>query len=194
MDILAGIFVQRLAQDVADVVFEDEVFLVETFQQLAAQAIDRLALLVHHVVVFKQVFAGLEVLAFHRLLRGLDTLADHARLDGHTLFHAQPLKQVRDPLLGEDAHQVVFQRQVEAGGARIALAAGASAKLVIDAARFVPLGAENEQTAQANDFVVLLVGIGLVAEQKLVPLVGRDLVLVAAVIEVGQSRDRRAWR
>ena len=47
----------------------------------------------------------------------------------------------------EDAHQVVFQRQEELGAARIALAAGAAAQLVVDAAALVALGAEHEQAA-----------------------------------------------
>ena len=45
-----------------DVIFEDQFFLVHAFEQLAAQAVDGLALLVHDVVVFEQMFAGFEVL------------------------------------------------------------------------------------------------------------------------------------
>ncbi len=50
--------------------------LILAFQQLAAHAVDRLALLVHHVVVFEQVLAGGEVLRLHGLLRGGDALGD----------------------------------------------------------------------------------------------------------------------
>ena len=56
------------------------------------------------------------------------------RLDGHAFFHAEALEQRADPLLGEDAHEVVFEREIEARGAGIALAAGAAAELVVDAA------------------------------------------------------------
>ena len=143
----------HVAENAGNVVLDDEVFLVEAFEQPAAQAIDGFALLVHHVVVFEQVFAGLEVLAFDGLLRGFDAPRDHARLDRHAFFHAKPLQQVRHPLLGEDAHQVVFEREIETRGTRIALAAGASAKLVVDAARFVALGAENVQAAGRDDFL-----------------------------------------
>ena len=41
--------------------------------------VDRLALLVHHVVVFEQVFARREVLRLHRLLRRGDALGDQLR-------------------------------------------------------------------------------------------------------------------
>ena len=160
---LPAYLIEQAAEDVAHVILKDQFLLVEPFQQLPAQAVNRLALLVHHVVVFEQVFAGLEVLPFDGLLRCLDAPRDHLRLDGHALFHAQPLQQVRHPLLGEDAHQIVFQRQVEARCAGIALTAGASAQLVVDAARLVTFGAEDEQPAEIDDFVVFGVGGLLVA-------------------------------
>ena len=69
-------------------------------------------------------FAGFEVLRLNGLLRSFDSARNQARLDGHALFHAQPLEQIRNPLLGEDAHQVIFKRQVKARGTRVALAAG----------------------------------------------------------------------
>ena len=47
----------------------------------------------------------------------------------------------------EDAHQVVLERQVELRAAGIALAAGAAAQLVVDAAGFVALGAEHVEAA-----------------------------------------------
>ena len=75
---------------------------------------------------------------------------DHPVLDRHALFHPQPLHQARDAIRPEDAHQVVFERQVEARRARVALAAGAAAQLVVDAPRLVPLGAEDVQARRAR--------------------------------------------
>ena len=109
----------------------------------AAVLVDHLALLVHDVVVFEQLFADFEVMRFDLLLRVGDGAGDHAVLDGDAFFHAEFQHQLRDPLGGEDAHQVVFQRQVESGRAGIALATGAAAQLVVDAAAFVPFGAED---------------------------------------------------
>ncbi len=109
MRLLGAILLDEIAEDTGNVVFDDEIFLVEAFEQTAAQAVDGDALLVHDVVVLEQVFAGFEVLAFDRLLRGLDATRNHPRFDRHAFFHAEALKQVRDPLLGEDAHQVVFK-------------------------------------------------------------------------------------
>ena len=99
-----------------------------------------------------------EVLRLDLLLRALDGAGDHAGFDRHALFHPEALHQARDTVGPEDAHQVVLQRQVEAGRTRIALAAGAATQLVVDAARFVTLGADDVQPAEADDFGMLGVG------------------------------------
>ncbi len=129
------------------------------FEQLAAERIDALALLVHHVVVFEEVFADGEVLRFDLLLRARDGVGHHLVLDGHALFHAEPLHQPGDAVRSEDAHQVVFEREVEARRAGVALAAGAAAELVVDAARLVALGRDDVQPAERDDLVVLGVGL-----------------------------------
>ena len=114
----------------------------------AAQRVDGLALLVHDVVVLEQVLADVEVVALDLLLGALDRLGEPGVLDLLALLHAQRLHQPGDALGAEDAHQVVLERQVEARGARVALAAGAAAQLVVDAARLVALGAEDVEAAQ----------------------------------------------
>ena len=124
------------------------VSLICAFENLPAQRVDVLALLVHHVVVLEQVLADGEVLRFDLLLRALDRARDHPVLDRHAFFHAELLHQAGDAVGSEDPHQVVLERQVEARGARVALAAGAAAQLVVDAARFVTLGADDVQAAE----------------------------------------------
>ena len=54
-----------------------------------------------------------DFIRFDLPLRALDRLGDHAVLDGHALFHAQLQHQAADAVGAEDAHEVVFQRQVE---------------------------------------------------------------------------------
>ena len=73
-------------------------------------------------------FAGGEVLRFDGLLGGRDALGDEPGLDGHVLFHAQAEHEVLHALAAEDAQQVVLQREEEARGAGVALAAGAAAQ------------------------------------------------------------------
>src|SRR5919197_6347249 len=116
-----------------------------SLENLPAQRVHVLALLVHHVVVLEEMFSDREVLRLDLLLSPLDRFGYHPVLDRHAFFHAEALHETRDAIRAEDAHQIVFEREIEARRARIALAAGAAAKLVVDAARLVPLGAEDVQ-------------------------------------------------
>ena len=118
----------------------------------AAQRVDRLALLVHDVVVLEEVLARLEVAAFDLLLRALDGRVTMPCSIGTP--SSMPRRCIRPEMRSraEDAHQIVFEREIEARGAGIALAAGAAAELVVDAARLVALRADDVQTAEADHF------------------------------------------
>ena len=130
-------------------------------QHHAAQPVDRLALLVHDVVVLEHVLADVVVVGLDLLLGPLDRPGEHAVLDLLPLLHAQRLHELGDALGGEDAHQVVFQRQEEDRGARVALAAGAAAQLVVDAPGLVALGAHDVEAAGGHHLVVLPGGLDL---------------------------------
>ena len=129
---------------------------VGALEHLAALAVDDLALAVQHVVVLEHVLADLEVLLLHLGLRGPDGAGDDLGLDRHVRRDAQPLHDRADPLGVEHPHQVVFERQVEPALARVTLAPGPAAQLVVDASRLVPLGAEHVQAARRDDLLVLL--------------------------------------
>ena len=62
---------------------------------------------------------------------------------------------------GEDAHQVVFQRQIETARTGIALTAGTAAQLVVDTAGFVALGADDVQSAGGEHLVLTLLPVRL---------------------------------
>jgi hypothetical protein len=129
---------------------QDRRLQVLAHQDLAPLLVDDLALLVHDVVVLEQVLADLEVVGFHLGLGVFDGPADQVVLDGLPVLQAELLHEAGDALAAENAQQVVLQRHVEAGGARVPLAAGAAPQLVVDAARLVPLGAQNVQPAQID--------------------------------------------
>src|SRR6185503_8108465 len=84
-------------------------------------------------------------------------------------------------IAGEDAHQIVFQRKEETGGAGIALASGAPAQQVIDAPRFVALRADDVQTAAIDYFLVLRLDDALGARQGLLPLRVVNLIRIDLV-------------
>jgi malic enzyme len=60
---------------------------------------------------------------------------------------SNPTSKAADALGAEDAHQVVFQAEVELARARVALPARTASQLVVDAPALVPLGAQHEQPA-----------------------------------------------
>src|SRR5690606_21484140 len=112
---------------------------------------DRLALAVEHVVVLEHVLANLGVAALDLRLCAANRARDGLRLDREVVGAA-----AHERLSGtrvEQAHEVVLQREVEAALARVALTAGATAQLVVDAARLVALGAEH---VEATDLAHLL--------------------------------------
>src|SRR5579864_5225616 len=92
--------------------------------------VNRLALLVHHVVIFEKMFTGLEVLGLDGLLRVLNAARNELRLNGHAFGHAQAVHQCLYAFAAKDTEEIVFERQKEARGAGIALAAGAAPQLV----------------------------------------------------------------
>ena len=108
---------------------------------------DDLALVVHHVVELEDVLADVEVARLDLLLRLFERLVDPGMDDRLVLLQAEPLQHRVHALGAEDAHQIVLQRQEELRAAGIALAARAAAQLIVDAAAFVPLGADDVEAA-----------------------------------------------
>ncbi len=133
---------------------------VLALEDLAAPGVDHLALLVHDLVVLEDVLADLGVAGLDGVLRPLDGLGHHLGLDRHVLGE----RPAHDPVhgaRGEEAHQLVLEREEEAALARVALAAGPAPELVVDAAGLVALGAEHVQAAELADLVAF--GLALLA-------------------------------
>src|SRR5262249_26363518 len=85
-------------------------------------------------------------------------------------------------------HEVIFERQEEAARARVALAAGAAAELVVDAARFVPFGADDVQPAHLGDLAAFFLHLflGLDLDDRLLPdVVGNVEPGGVAVLQAG---------
>ena len=83
---------------VGGVVFEVD----RALEQLPAQRVDVLPLLVHNIVVLEQVFSDGEVLGLDLLLCALDRPGDHLVLDWHAFLHPQSLHEAGDPIGPED--------------------------------------------------------------------------------------------
>ena len=124
---------------------------VVALEDVAAVAVDRLALAVQHVVVLQHVLADLGVARLDLRLRRADGAGDDLRLDGDVVGHARATSALSAaPALNRRMRSSV-QRQVEAALAGVALTAGTTAQLVVDAARLVALGAEHVEAAGVDD-------------------------------------------
>jgi hypothetical protein len=123
--------------------------------------VDHLALVVGNVVVFEQLLADVEVAGLDLALRRFQRAGDQRMLDGLAFRHLQLVHDGAQALAGEDAQQRIVQRQIEARGTGIALATGTAAQLVVDAARFVTLGADDVQAASSQHGVVHFLPLGL---------------------------------
>ena len=120
---------------------------VLALEHLPALLVDATAVPVHHVVVLEDVLAHDEVLLLDLLLRALDLAREELRLHRLVVRDLEALHDPVDPLAGEQAHEIVLAREVEARLAGVALAARAAAELVVDAPRLVALGAEHVEPA-----------------------------------------------
>src|SRR5215207_6098577 len=190
---------------------------VLALEDAVAVLVDDLALLVHHVVVLEHALADEEVLLLDLALGVLDLLREHLRLDRLLLAlladRAEAVEDAVDPVAREQAHEVVLGGQEEARLAGVALAAGAAAQLVVDPARLVALGADDEQAAglehllavvldprldrRQHVLVALLVVRVSRTQAELGELELREVLGVAAELDVdaaaghvGRDRDR----
>ena len=122
---------------------------------------DDLALVVHHVVVLEDLLADIEVARLDLLLRHLQRLVHPAVRDRLAFLQAERLQNAVHLVGAEDAHQVVVEREIELRAARVALAAGAAAQLVVDAPAFVALGRDHVEAAGFERLPLLLRDVGL---------------------------------
>ncbi len=129
----------------------DEVFAGRALENRAAPVVYDLTLAVHHLVVFENVLADLEVLRLDLSLRPFDRLRDHLCLDRLIFGKTELLHHPGHPFTLEPAHEVVFQGEVEAALARVSLAARPTAQLVVDSPRVVSLRTDHVEPACLDD-------------------------------------------
>ena len=115
--------------------------------QLDALLENDLALVIHHVVIFEDVLAHLEIARLDLLLGLFQRTVDPGMDDRLALLEAQAAQHAVHPFRAENAHQIVFERQEEFAVARVALAAGPAAQLIVDAPGFMPLRADHIEAA-----------------------------------------------
>ena len=151
------IFIHQIFDHLMPHVLDDfrQIFRLHDLQPLAENG---LALIVHHIVELQQLLADVEVAAFNLGLRLFQRFVDPGVNNGLAFLHTQRRQHLVQAFAAENAHQVIFQRQKEAGPARVTLAARPATQLVVDPAAFVTFRCQNEQAARL-DHLLLLVGM-----------------------------------
>ena len=160
------VHIHRVVDRRGDVI-KDQLGDLLAFEHVLADAVELVALVLHHLVVFEQVLADLVVAFFDLALGAADGPRHHAVLDGVAFFHAQLREQDLGLVAGEHLHQVVFQREEETRRALVALPAGAATQLVVDPTRLVPLGTDDVQPAHLLDVVPQLQPVPAVVRQAI---------------------------
>src|SRR3989344_7240924 len=127
--------------------------------QPVALFVDHLALVVGEVVVFEQLLADIEVASLDLALRVFDRTRHPGMFDRLARLHAEFLHDARQALRTEDAQQIIFEREIEARRSRVALATGTAAQLIVDAPRFMTLGADDLQSTSRDDLLVALLPV-----------------------------------
>ena len=125
-----------------------QIFSAQNFFPLAVQ---NLALLIHHVIILKDVLANVKVARLNFFLRVFNRPRYQRVLNRLVLFHAEFVHDFGDIFRGEQSHQVIFQRNVKPRLARVTLTATAPAQLIVDSPRLVTLRADYEQPAEFGD-------------------------------------------
>ena len=195
----ADLALDRGARDLADVLGQ-----VLAVENLVALLVDDLALLVHDVVVVEDALAHGVVDLLDLALRALDGAADDLVVERHVGREVPALHGGRDAVHAvgtEQAHEVILEREVELGLARVALTAGTTTQLVVDAAALVALGADDAETAGSQHVLALgragglglLEGLGLLLGRGgLVVDTGLGKHLVGELVGVAAQQDVRA--
>ncbi|MNQ94644.1 hypothetical protein D3C85_1101670 [compost metagenome] len=116
-------------------------------QQLAALFIYNLTLLVHHIVILKNDFTHVKVVALNTFLCGFYGTGNQFALNRLIFFHAQTIHHRHNIFSAKTFHQFILEGEVELGGTRVTLTSCTSAQLVIDPSALVTFCTYDMQAA-----------------------------------------------
>src|SRR3989344_5323380 len=150
-----------------------------TRQKHKAQRIDRLALNIQDVVIRQDMLTCIKIHLLDAGLRFFEGARDHFVVDRLILRNTEGPHHALDHVGGKYFHEWVFERHEKLRLSRISLASGAAAELIVNATRFVPLSAKDDETANFFDFFVRLHA----------PRISTKLDVDAAAGHVGRHRD-----
>ncbi len=103
---------------------------------------------VHDVIIVQEVLPHIEVAGFHLFLSIFNAPGNQVVFNGFSFFHAHPFHDGGDLVGTEDPQEIIFQGEVEAGGAGISLTARATSQLVVHPPAFVSFGPQDVEPVQ----------------------------------------------
>ena len=103
-------------------------------EDVIALLVNHLALIVGHVIVFKQLFARVKVARFNFALGAFNAACHHAGFDGFAFWHFEAVHDGAHAVARKNAHEWIVQAQIKTRRARVTLTARTTAQLVVNAA------------------------------------------------------------
>ena len=136
--------------------FRDVGLDVVSEKNLAALVVNNLSLLIHNIVILKNIFTNFKVAAFYLLLRALYRLGKHSGSQSFFL-HSEFIHNALNSLSAEETHQIVLQRYEELRLTRVSLTTGTTSELIIDTSGFVSFRTDDAKTAELS-YLLLFFG------------------------------------
>ena len=130
------------------------VFVLDDFHTFG---IHNLALFVHNVIVFENVFSYTEVSALYRALSVFYTAGQHFGLKRLILVDFEHFVNPGHSFAAETLCEIVFERNEKHGRTGIALTTASTTQLIVDTPGFVTFCTENVKTARGDDFFFFFV-------------------------------------
>lgn len=126
-------------------------------------AVDDETVLIHDIIVFKDMFSHVEMTSFHLFLNSSDSFGQCLTLDEWFVFRQAREKwriEHREELVASEySHDIITRRYEKLAHTWITLTTGTTTELVVDATCFVFFRTEDSETSELDDtFAELDVG------------------------------------
>ena len=129
--------------------FRDVGLDVVSEKNLAALVVNNLSLLIHNIVILKNIFTNFKVAAFYLLLCALYCLGKHSGSQSFFL-HSEFIHNALNSLSAEEAHQIVLQGYEELRLTRVSLTTGTTSELIVNTSGFVSFRTDDAKTAELS--------------------------------------------
>ena len=121
---------------------------VLTVKNAVSLSVNHVSLLIHYVIVGKNVFASLKVLILYSLLRVFYLVRQYFCINRHILGKSESVYYPNHFFRAEQTHKIVLESNIEFGFSRVALTSRSSAQLIINTSAFVAFCSKDKQTAR----------------------------------------------